>query len=418
MAYTGMQNNTDQEKNMNKNYFTLLNKRLSKEIFLVEADIIALLDCSFEGSIIYDSLDTYRGTKNFSRPIRTREHHKKAAFFDEIRIEVKNSKIKTHKKNEKILYEHYYYVSVPEYNRRICLKTELLAQCYKKCLIKASESGANSIVFDLFTGGEYKPIQAYDIARDAINEIAPKLRKMSIMVNVNDVYTYSKLLRFETFLNRINQDSDANTNQMDISEKLKMYSKFDQQESKLMLALREHETDYAAAAGEINEQYSNENAEMSKQDFSKKMIAEVINNWINSPLQSEKKQKYERKTRSASSLAKLISASPSTVSKLSNGKGNLPSREMLISLAIGMQLDREERLHFILYGNDNLKYPQNLKEEFIEEILCDPNQNHDFNSVNNKVNEKFDETIRKPVERKENTFVKKKKHKKSNGKEK
>ena len=235
---------------------------------------------------------------------------------------------------------------------------------------------------------------------------------------LEDVYIYSKLLRFETFLNRINQDSDANTNQMDISEKLKMYYKFDQQESKLMLALREHETDYAAVAGEINEQYSKENAEMSKQDFSKKMIAEVINNWINSPLQSDKKQKYERKTRSASSLAKLISVSPSTVSKLSNGKGSVPSRDMLISLAIGMELDREERLHFILYGNDNLKYPQNLKEEYIEEILCDPNQDHDFNSVNNKVNEKFGETIRKTVERKENTCVKKKNHKKSKGKEK
>ncbi len=402
---------------MNNNYFTLLNNRL----FIDETDIWAFLNRFTINpySNAYDRIDTYKGNINVPRHLKDwTGSDEKYAFFDKISIKVMDNEINTHKKKNKITFKQYYFVSVPENCRGICLKTELIAQCYKKCLIKASESGANSIIFDLFAGGEYKPIQAYDIARDAINEIAPKLRKMSIKVNVNDDYTYSKLLRFETFLNRINQDSDGNTNHMDISEKLNMYSKFDQQESKLMLALREHETDYAAVAGEINEQYSNENAEMSKQDFSKKMIAEVINNWINSPLQSEKKQKYERKTRSASSLAKLISASPSTVSKLSNGKGSVPTRDMLISLAIGMELDREERLHFILYGNDNLKYPQNLKEEYIEEILCDPNQDHDFNSVNNKVNEKFGETIRKPVERKENTFVKKKKHKKSNGKEK
>ena len=328
-------------------------------------------------------------------------------------------------------YKWLFHVYVPKNYNGTYHEADILAQCYKNSLIKANELGASSIVFSLLGSGKngFRYIQAYDIAREAINEIAPALCKMKITIAVNNTKVCSKLKQFNGYyyeymkqryseMNKVRGRfivTEGNRKLNDI-EKQHLYNTFEES-----IKEKVPEEQYSLVQKQIQkdkDDYLEKYPAKTETDFALHMISGIVNDWINSPVQSEKKQKYERKTRSASSLAKLIDVHPSTVSKLTNERSNLPSREMLISLAIGMQLDREERLHFILYGNDNLKYPQNLKEEYIEEILCDPNQDHDFNSVNNKVNEKFGETIRKTVERKENTCVKKKNHKKSKGKEK
>ena len=91
---------------------------------------------------------------------------------------------------------------------------------------------------------------------------------------------------------------------------------------------------------------------------------------------------------------------------------------MLISLAIGMGLEKEDRLRFILYGNEKLSYPQNGKEETIENILENGKEKHDFLSVDTKVYEMTGKPIRKGIERGENNVKKKKSPVRSKGKEK
>ncbi|SDB03736.1 hypothetical protein SAMN02910317_00088 [Ruminococcaceae bacterium FB2012] len=393
---------------MNDNYFTLINN----ELFKTKTDIIVYL-AGWEinpYSNAYDRIDDYSYPRS-----RVPKHLKifsseydKAMLFDRISIEISDI---SKKSNYRM-----YVVKAPADCKGICLKTELLAQCYKACLKKASDSGVRSIMIDMFAAGRkgYDPLQAYFIARKAINEAMQKLRKMTIFLNVDDTYIFSKLNRFEAFLKTVN-DEDIRS---DINKTLELIEKFDCEENKLMLSIMEPETEYAAAVREINELYSECYTQMSAEEYYKHMIAETINKWLNTDNDEYSGGKYEHKQRSSALLAKLIDISPSTVTKLTNEKGGIPTREMLISLAIGMKLNKKERLKFVLYSDPGRMYPDNEKEKYIESLLNENKGEYSYNDINTSVFNKFGETIRKTVERGENTVKKKKAPAKSKEKEK
>ena len=391
---------------MNNNCFSLVNN----ELYKIEADILVFLtDWEVNTySNAFERIDTYPRripAPMHMKPIGT--EFDKAALFDKISIEIREGCK---------CYTQWYIVKAPVDCKRICLKTELLAQCYKRCLKKALESGVRSIMIDLFATGNkgYNPLQAYFIAREAINETMQQHRKMTINLNVEDKNIFSQLNRFETFLRFVNVE-DAKS---DINKTLKLLEAFDCEEKKLTLSIKGLESYCAVAARERNEMHSDSYPQMLKEEYNKQMIAETLNKWLCADNDEYSGGKYARKTRSASLLAREIDADPSTVSRLANGNGSIPSREMLISLAIGMGLDKEQRLNFILYGDESRIYPSNIKEQIIENILNNENEKHDYHSVNAKVNEKLGETIRKTVERKEKTTNKKKTSAKKKEKEK
>ena len=76
-------------------------------------------------------------------------------------------------------------------------------------------------------------------------------------------------------------------------------------------------------------------------------------------------------------------------------KGKFPSRDLLIALAIAVKLNRKERVRFILYRNEDERYPHGTKEEVIEGILNDYNDFPDYDTVNQKLYEMTGMTIRK-----------------------
>ena len=391
---------------MNNNCFSLVNN----ELYKIEADILVFLtDWEVNTySNAFERIDTYPRripAPMHMKPIGT--EFDKAALFDKISIEIREGCK---------CYTQWYIVKAPVDCKRICLKTELLAQCYKRCLKKALESGVRSIMIDLFATGNkgYNPLQAYFIARKAINEAMQKLRKMTIFLNVDDTYIFSKLNRFEAFLKTVN-DEDIRS---DINKTLELIEKFDCEENKLMLSIMEPETEYAATVREINELYSECYTQMSAEEYYKHMIAEAINKWLNTDNDEYSGGKYEHKQRSSALLAKLIDISPSTVTKLTNEKGGIPTREMLISLAIGMKLNKKERLKFVLYSDPGRMYPDNEKEKYIESLINENKGEYSYNDINTSVFNKFGETIRKTVERGENTVKKKKAPAKSKEKEK
>ncbi len=371
---------------MNNNRFTLVHSNL---LSLADTNVEVVLS-GWEINLysnIYDRIDKYpifpkRIIHKFSGTSQ-----EKYELFEKITISV-----------TEICNKQLYNVKPPMNCRGICLKTELLEQCYIKCLIKAHDEKVHSIGFSLLGSGSggYDPLQAYDIARTAINKTAPKLRDMDIYIIVGDYYEYSKLVRFQAYLNDLNEDISYNDYTMDvIDKKLSLYRDFDDLESKLVLSIKEHEANFILVSRQILQQYASDNTDSSFADYSKRMIAKTIEKWIYAMNESYSGKKYEHKNRSAASLAKSIDASPSTINKLLNEKSSLPSRDMLISLAIGMKLDKTERMKFILYGDVNHMYPGSEKEKYVESILESSAQMPDYLTINRMVYYKFGETLKR-----------------------
>lgn len=304
----------------------------------------------------------------------------------------------------------------------------ILGEAYKTCLRKANELRAYSIVFPLMGSDalQFSDVEAFDIAKRAINEIAPTLRPMEILIAVPDKNEIINIDRYENFT------IDYVRKKMEHWRKIKdFYSDEDEQgtlddgmeilvhQQMIRRRIRERSLNEIISREIANKKkdYLDSNLNKTEKDFALEKIAEVINAWIIETKDDYSGKRYERTLRSAAELAKEIDASPSTVSKLANAKGSLPSRDMLISLAIGMRLEREDRIRFVLYGNEKLNYPQNSKEELIEDILGNDKEKHDFLSVNTKVYEMTKKTIRKGTKHSKSISAKKKSPAKSNGKD-
>lgn len=305
----------------------------------------------------------------------------------------------------------------------------LLGDAYKTCLRKAHGLRANSIVFPLMGSDalQFSHVEAFDIAKRAINEIAPTLRPMEIMIAIPDKDEIENIDKFENFT------LDYVQKKMEQWRKEKSFRSEEEEQDVLdegmeilvhqeMVRRRIRERSLnEIISREISrekQQYLAANPQKTEKNYAMMKLSTVINKWVNEPNTEYSGEHYERKERSFALLAKLIGASPSTVSKLVNDKGSLPSRDMLISLAIGMELKKEDRLRFVLYGNEKLSYPQNGKEETIENILENDKEKHDFLSVDTKVYEMTGKPIRKGIERGENNVKKKKSPARSKGKEK
>jgi hypothetical protein len=161
---------------------------------------------------------------------------------------------------------------------------------------------------------------------------------------------------------------------------------------------QEREQGYKKICQDIKDQrkeYLRQNPQKTDKDFSMQKISDVIIEWLNTPKEDYSGDHYERKDRSASELAEMICAVPSTVTTLSIGKGKFPSRDLLIALAIAMKLSREERVRFTLYRNEDERYPHGHKEETIEEILSKYEDIPDYDTVNLKLFEMTGMTIRR-----------------------
>ena len=306
---------------------------------------------------------------------------------------------------------------------------EMLGEAYKTCLRKAHELKVNSIVFPLMGSDalQFSHVEAFDIAKRAINEIAPTLRPMEIMIAIPDKDEIENIDRFENFTldyvqkkmeqwrkEKSFRSEEEEQDVLDEGMEILMHQEF----VRRRIRERNHNEIISREITHEKQQYLADNPQKTEKDFAMTKLSAVINKWLNEPNAEYSGEHYEHEERSSALLAKMISASPSTVSKLSNGKGSLPSRDMLISLAIGMGLEKEDRLRFILYGNEKLSYPQNGKEETIENILENGKEKHDFLSVDTKVYEMTGKPIRKGIERGENNVKKKKSPVRSKGKEK
>ena len=316
---------------------------------------------------------------------------------------------------EKLGYKWLFHINVPKYLKNNWGENKQLVNCYKLALQGASELGAESIVFPLLgTGGEYSfdPVQAYDLVSSYINDhMCLDFNISNIILAINDRTLYDKLKRFEKFRQKFilerqwelesvmlfDGDTDPGfyypQRSSDLREvdKIRMYMEFERSE-------QEREQGYKKICQDIKDQrkeYLSQNPQKTDKDFSMQMISDVIINWLNTPKEDYSGDHYERKDRSASELAEMICAVPSTVTTLSMGKGKFPSRDLLIALAIAMKLNREERVRFILYRNEDERYPHGTKEEVIEGILNDYNDFPDYDTVNQKLYEMTGMTIRK-----------------------
>ncbi|MBQ9461692.1 MAG: hypothetical protein IJU51_07265, partial [Clostridia bacterium] len=258
----------------------------------------------------------------------------------------------------------------------------------------------------------FDPVEAFDIVSSYINDrMGLDFYITGITLAINDRTLYDKLRRFERFrqefiltrqweLESVRLfDGDTGPGfyyplrSSDLSEidRSRMYREFERSE-------QEREQGYKKICQDIKDQrkeYLRQNPQKTDKDFSMKMISDVIIDWLNTPKEDYSGDHYERKDRSASELAEMICAVPSTVTTLSMGKGKFPSRDLLIALAIAMKLNREERVRFILYRNEDERYPHGTKEEVIEGILNDYNDFPDYDTVNQKLYEMTGMTIRK-----------------------
>ena len=317
---------------------------------------------------------------------------------------------------EKLGYKWLFHIDVPNYYENIMGENKRLANCYKFALQCASELNAESIVFPLLGTGSseysFDPVEAFDIVSSYINDrMGLDFYITGITLAINDRTLYDKLRRFERFrqefiltrqweLESVRLfDGDTGPGfyypfrSSDLSEidRSRMYREFERSE-------QEREQGYKKICQDIKDQrkeYLRQNPQKTDKDFSMKMISDVIIDWLNTPKEDYSGDHYERKDRSASELAEMICAVPSTVTTLSMGKGKFPSRDLLIALAIAMKLNREERVRFILYRNEDERYPHGTKEEVIEGILNDYNDFPDYDTVNQKLYEMTGMTIRK-----------------------
>ena len=97
-------------------------------------------------------------------------------------------------------------------------------------------------------------------------------------------------------------------------------------------------------------------------------IDNVIQKWCDIPIPKEKRVKYGRKTNSRKKLADIIGISAQYLTDISKGS-KFPSRDMMLSLAVGMKLSFEERVEFMMYHDDDRNYPSTMTEELIEKCI-------------------------------------------------
>ncbi len=388
-----------------ENYFDIV----YNDIFKMKADVLVFSDTpphlKIEGSLCKEiyrraGLDRSELRKNSDKLLTARQ--------DDLYLFVTEG--------EKLGYKWLFHINVPDYLNNIWGENKQLVNCYKLALQGARELDAESIVFPLLGTGSsdysFDSVEAYDIVSSYINDrMGLDFHITGITLAINDRTLYDKLKRFEKFRQefilrrRWELESvmlfDGDTGpgfyyplrSSDLSEidRSRMYREFERSE-------QEREQGYKRICQEIKDQrikYLKQNPQKTDKDFSMQMISDVINEWLRAPKEDYTGVHYERKDRSASELAEMICAVPSTVTTLSMGKGKFPSRDLLIALAIAMKLNREERVRFILYRNEDERYPHGTKEEVIEGILNDYNDFPDYDTVNQKLYEMTGMTIRK-----------------------
>lgn len=389
-----------------ENYFDIV----YNDIFKMEADVLVFSDThphlKMEGSLCKE---IYRRAGLDRSELKKNIYDLLTAQQDELFLFVTEG--------EKLGYKWLFHIDVPNYYENIRGENKRLENCYKLALQCASELNAESIVFPLLGTGSseysFDPVEAFDIVSSYINDNAGHdFDYMNITFAINDRALYDKLKRFEEFrdrfiwLRRYEIDSDIfnlsgdtgpgiyypfRSSDLREIDKSRMFRNFEKAE-------QEREQSYFRICQEIKDQrikYLKQNPQKTDKDFSMQMISDVINEWLRAPKEDYTGVHYERKDRSASELAEMICAVPSTVTTLSMGKGKFPSRDLLIALAIAMKLNREERVRFILYRNEDERYPHGTKEEVIEGILNDYNGFPDYDTVNQKLYEMTGMTIRK-----------------------
>lgn len=298
-----------------------------------------------------------------------------------------------------------FHIVTPMYMSDSYGEIELLEEAYKTCLKKADHLNAHSIVFPLMGTGilGFSNAEAFDIAKRAINEIAPSLNPMRIMIAVENneqleierfsdftqEYVHDMMKKMRDEQKFISEEDEADT--LERGMEIALHWDFVRKK----IAENKKDERISRDIAKEKKQYLDSNPNKTEKDFALEKISKVINDWINGTKDDYSGERYERTLRSAAELANEIGASPSTVSKLTNCKGSVPSRKMLISLAIGMKLNRDDRVRFILYANEDLRYPHDQKEMDIEQILTDSKSCPKFDAVNKMLFERTGKTIRK-----------------------
>lgn len=260
-------------------------------------------------------------------------------------------------------------------------ETALLGECYKACLRKADSLGVKSVAFPLLGSGMlgFDPAEAYCIAKQAITEGAKGLRRMKIMLILDpgiaelialsekDPKAYLGGIRREYLHRGLPEEEVA-----DLLLEQNLHLK---RARAKVAAVMEGERISREIRAEKQAYLAANAGKGTEQELEKRFVLEKLSRYIKKWLMGDKPPEeytgrpYEPEDRTQKQLAEDLMISESSISKLMNRSCNIPSRTRLMLLAIGLRLPRAERIRFILYGNEDMRYPHDENERRLEEFL-------------------------------------------------
>ena len=257
---------------------------------------------------------------------------------------------------------------------------DILCECYKKCLRKANELKLNSIAFPVLASGflNFNMYDAFDIAQQAIDEIAPKLREMDIMIvelTRSWADDYDKLANFtREYVDRKMEEMIAAGELDNLEERADVLTQGEEILANYEVARKEIEKHRSTRliyrqVKEERKRYLSDETKTDK-EFSHEMIAKIINEWCDEPNDEYTGNKYEREKRSPSMLAGITGLDKKTLTSMAviSGK-SVPKRQTLLAVAVAMKLPKEKRLRFMLYADPKKEYPSSTYEETLEIII-------------------------------------------------
>lgn len=391
--------NTDHFKQRFNDRFKLV----KGDIFDVEADVLAFSASPM--GIGYDGCIDWEINK---RADREKLHHERQEEMGNMGRRCRTGDILVTGGCD-MPYKWLFHIYAPLYTGRRQTDEDKLYDCYTKCIRKANGLGAKSIAFPLLGTGDYgyDIYFAYDVARAAINSAMHFERSgLEVFLVINDDELDEDTDQFDPFTREFIRQAMAHMSPEDSKEKYM---------ASMMRQCEELKVQYDRAKSEGDKErekikiYNEIKAEKKKffakdpdktdEDFALQKLADVVNGWINLPNDEYTGAKYERKERSATRLARLIGVSPSTVTTLTNMTKGLPERDTVVALAIAMKLPKYERTKFIMYRDEEVKYPSTRKEEKIEEIIENHGHMPEFIDLNAELYNTFGETVIKQSER-------------------
>ena len=276
-----------------------------------------------------------------------------------------------------------------------------LGQCYINALRKADSMGLSSIVFALLGSGNmrFDTLLASDIAKEAIDRTAPSLRKMDIVLVIQQEYA-EEIRKVDYFTKEYVREQVAKwrkEEEMCDDEATELF----QEGEEIRLRMDKIRMDNAAdrKMREIYRQVIQERniylqQGKSEKQFSHDMIAGIINDWCSGSNDKAELGKYRREGRSMNQLANMIGLNRGTIRKLTDPAGmTVPKRETAIALAIAMGLEKSDRLRFMLYCEPDKKYPLSFNERLLEEYLAEYNKMPSYQELNERLNRANGSTI-------------------------